>query len=120
MPTDFVASLGKAVIEENASIYRQLFTETSLTKVSDPYWKRALTLFNSLSLEQREVFFEVIRQVTVDTAANVLGVIDGVNTLDGIEEEFLLTDGGNTKLNGDLQSLFLLSEEKTQKFWRNP
>lgn len=103
------------MVEENASSYRQLFTETSLSKVSNPYWKRALTLFNSLNIEQREIFFEVIRQVTVDTAANVLGVIDEVNMLDGINEEFLLTAGGNAKLNGDLQSLFLLSEEKTPK-----
>lgn len=77
-------------------------------------WRRALKLFGALSPEQREVFFEVVRQVAVDTTSNVLGVIDGVNALEGVHGEFELRLGGK-KLSGDLQSQFLIEEERTRR-----
>lgn len=111
-PNEFVPRLRMAVVEENTGIYRQLFTSTSVENASDPYWKRALTLFNGLSTEQQEVFFEVVRQVAVDTTSNILGVIDGVNALEGVDEQFVLTCESGPKLSGDLQSLFLVEEEQ--------
>lgn len=111
-PNKFVSSLRMAVVQENLNIYRQLFTSTSIDKVSDSYWINALTLFNDLSAEQQEVFFMVVRQVAVDTTSNVLGVIDGVSALNGVDEQFELISEDGTKLNGDLQSLFLVEEEK--------
>lgn len=113
-PKDFVVRLRTAVIEENLAIYRDLFTNTPVEKASDDYWKRALALFNALSPEQQEVFFEVVRQIAVDTTSNVLGVIDGVNSVEGMDAELLLTyDDEKQPLSGDLQSLFLVEEEKT-------
>lgn len=114
-PKDFVASLRMAVVEENADIYRQLFTSTSVAEASDPYWKRALSLFNDLNAEQKEILFEVVRQVTVDTTSNILGVIDGVNALDCADEQFVLTCEDGSRLNGDLQSLFLVEEERVSR-----
>lgn len=114
--SDFVQLLRAAVVDENVAIYRDLFTNTLTETASDTYWQRALALFNSLSPEQQDVFFEVVRQIAVDTTSNVLGVIDGVNSIDGINEEFILTYGDENKLlNGDLQSLFLVEEEKVLK-----
>lgn len=113
-PKEFVAQLRTAVIEENIGIYRDLFSNTSIERASDPYWKRALTLFSELSPAQREVFFEIIRQATVDTTSNVLGVIDGVNSLEDANATFELTCGSE-QLNGDLQSLFLTEEERGAK-----
>lgn len=113
-PTDFVILLRAAVIDENMAIYRDLFTGTSIDKTSDIYWKRALALFNTLPSEQREVFFEIVRQVAVDTTSNVLGVIDGVNSVEGMNAELLLTYGDEKQpLSGALQSLFLVEEEKS-------
>jgi hypothetical protein len=86
-----------------------------MENVSDPYWKRALTLFNGLSAEQQEVFFEVIRQIAVDTTSNVLGVIDGVNALDRAEDQFVLTCESGAELSGDLQSLFLAEDEQASR-----
>ena len=111
-PKDFVIGLKTTVVEENLSIYRDLFSSTSIKDVTDEYWKRALTLFNSLPAEQREVFFEVIRQTMVDTTSNILGVIDGVSIMNDEGDEFSLTYGDDKKsLSGDLQSLFLAEEE---------
>lgn len=49
---------------------------------------------------------ELTRQVTIDAAANVLGVIDGNGTLARDGGGFRLIYGGQD-LAGDLQSLFL-------------
>lgn len=114
-PNDFVSRLRLAVVEENVELYRQLFSSTTVEKASDPYWKRALTLFNSLNSEQQEVFFEVIRQVAADTTSNVLGVFDGVNALEGVNADFDLHCGTGPRLNGDLQSLFLVEEERASQ-----
>lgn len=106
---EFVAGLMHSTVEENVIIYRQLFEETK--DASDPYWKRALVLYNQLPSEQKSIFFEIIRQVCVDTVSNVLGIIDGVNPLDGATEAFTLTYGSTQTLSGDLQNLFLIKDE---------
>jgi hypothetical protein len=111
-PDEFVSRLRLAVIEENTALYRKIFADTAVEKASDPYWKRALALFNVLSPEQQGVFLEVVRQVAVDTTSNVLGIIDGVNALDGVDAEFELSCSTGSKLSGDLQSLFLIEEER--------
>jgi hypothetical protein len=113
-PQEFVIQLREAVVEENTAIYRDLFSSTTIEKATDPYWKRSLGLFSALSPEQRMVFFEVVRQIAVDTTSNVLGVIDGVNALEGVDGEFKLDLEGK-KLSGDLQSLFLAEEERATK-----
>ncbi|WP_458737161.1 hypothetical protein [Pseudomonas chlororaphis] len=111
-PKDFVAGLRENVIDENISIYKNLFSNTSIEKVTDQYWKNVLALFQSLPSEQQAVFFELIRQTMIDTTSNILGILDGVSTLNGANDEFALTYGKSQEtLTGDLQSLFLAEEE---------
>lgn len=111
-PNEFVSCLRSVVVEENMALYQQIFLSTPADNASDPYWRRALSLFNDLGPEQQGVLFEVMRQVAVDTTSNILGVIDGVNALNGVDEQFELCSKEGGKLNGDLQSLFLAEEEK--------
>jgi len=48
----------------------------------------------------------------VDTVSNLFGIIDGTSLLETYREEFSLTYGKDTtRLNGDLQDLFLEAEE---------
>lgn len=110
-PKKFVSQLRKDVVDENITIYRGLFLDTPIEKASDLYWRGALELFGTLTPEQRDVFFKVIRQIAVDTTSNVLGVIDGVNAFEGVGGEFELRFSGK-KISGDLQSLFLMEEER--------
>ncbi|WP_411835988.1 hypothetical protein ACLBNB_02325 [Pseudomonas chlororaphis subsp. aurantiaca] len=111
-PKDFVAGLRENVIDENISIYKNLFSNTSIEKVTDQYWKNVLALFQSLPSEQQAVFFELIRQTMIDTTSNILGILDGVSTLNGANDKFALTYGKSQEtLTGDLQSLFLAEEE---------
>jgi len=114
-PKAFASGLMRGVVDENVSIYRDLFSQTSAADASDPYWKRALALFGSLTDEQRTIFFEIVRQVSIDTVSNILGVLDGVNPIDEGEATFTLISGNGQKINGDLQSFFLIEDEATPR-----
>lgn len=106
----FVESLRKSIIEDNLNYYVNTFKDSKTEEVKDPCWTKAITLFQSLNDEKKEVFFSIIRQVQSDTVSNVLGILDGST---------YLNDGGTTfeliadedKINGDLQDLFLELEE---------
>ena len=101
------------IINDNLAIYRDLFFTTDPSNVSGPYWKRALNLYSSLNSENKDVLFQIVRQVMVDTCSNLLGVLDGVNWFEGQTEGFkLTTENGTEKLNGNLQDLLLATEMK--------
>ena len=114
-PKAFASGIMQEVVEENVSIYRDLFAKTPASGGSDPYWRRALELFGSLSDYQQSVFFEILRQVSVDTASNVLGVLDGVNSIEGGDAGFALLSGTGQKLSGDLQGFFLVEDEARRR-----
>jgi hypothetical protein len=110
-PKDIALGMMRGVVDENVVIYRELFEGTAVQAATDPYWQRALALFESLRDEQRNVFFEIVRQVSVDTTSNILGVLDGINPVQGIEAGIVVSDTKGNRLNGDLQSLFLVEDE---------
>jgi hypothetical protein len=108
---EFVIQLRTMVVDEAIVLYRDLFVNTSIDDATDPYWKRAIALFATLPSEQQKVFFEVMRQVAVDTTSTILGVLDG-DCAAGEIRDLLLADEGGQRLNDDLQALFLGQEEK--------
>lgn len=115
-PEELVAKIRKSVIDENQVLYRNLFENTPIKSATDPYWLKAKILFEFLHHDQRDIFFQVIRQTSIDTASNLLGIIDGVNSIDDVSGDFLLTyDGGDEPLNGDLQSIFLAEEAESPR-----
>ena len=110
---DFTKQLRKSIIEDNLAIYKDLFQSTDPKSATDPYWVRALALHGALDDSQKSIFYEIVRQVMADTVSNMLGVIDGVSTLEGADDELrLLTAKGNKELSGDLQDTFLEQEEE--------
>lgn len=116
---DFIASVNKDIIETNMEIYTNLFQRLvtkDINEIKDPNWRKAQTLFNSLTSEQRDILFSIMRNAMVATTSKFLGVLDGSNYF-GQSEEFLLYEKNNSiPLNIDLQDLFLAEEElKTQK-----
>jgi len=110
-PQQFVRSLQSSVIDENIALYRAQFSETEPGSASDECWKRAIALFGGLTGEQRQVFFEVIRQIAIDTASSILGMLDGVVPLEGAESGLELTCASH-RLNGGLQDLLLEEDER--------
>jgi hypothetical protein len=110
---NFVDSIRKSVIDENLELYKELFNNTSVETATDMYWKKILSIFHSLTPHQQQIFFEFCRQITVDTTSNILAVLDGTSSIEGFDEDFKLTYGaGGSKLNGELQDIFLTKEEE--------
>ena len=112
-PEHLVAQIRSAVIVRGVDTYKNLFNSTLPIDATDPYWRRALQLYASLGTAQRLVLFEIIRQVSSDTASRMLAILDGVSALEGMRTHFILTSESDAeKLNGDLQDLFLEAEEQ--------
>ena len=109
-PVELVAALRAEVITSNQRDYQKWFL-TDPASARSPYWQRALALFATLEEDKREVFFEVLRQVRVDTVSNLLGIIDGSSYLAESAPQLELREVGGTKLSGDLQDYFLALEE---------
>lgn len=112
---DFIEKLYCLVAKENVEIYKELFSNTDISKATDPYWKESLQLYKNLMDEDKLVFFKVIKQIGIDTVSNILALLDGVASLEGQDDEFNLTfQKANEKLNGDLQDLFLEYDENNR------
>lgn len=109
-PERFVQALHDGVVRENLAVYAELFRTTPIEKAVDPHWVRALTLFNSLDAQGRDVLIDIICQTMIDTTANILGIVDGGCPVYGIDGEVTLAVDGEP-IGGDLQERFLeLSE----------
>ena len=111
-PDSFASGILKNVVDENLGIYKELFCGTIADSGTDAYWQRALDLFQSLSDEHKLTFFEIVRQISIDTASNILGVLDGVNSFETNADQFMLRGSDGVKINEDLQSIFLSLVEK--------
>jgi len=101
---EFTAQIKSAIIEANTAIYRDLFENTK--SATDPYWVRALALYNALDASQRSVFMEVVRQTAIDSVSNVFAVVDGVTQLEG-QDGNIRFSCGDDELTGELQDRFL-------------
>ncbi len=99
------------VVKENISTYRQLFSETSSDDATDLYWKSAISFFNKLDPAEKEIFFSILKQVSVDAVSNVTGAIDGTSDI-GLEEDIHLSSHDGKILSGFLQDHFLEVVEK--------
>jgi len=107
-PEHFVTQVLSEIIDQNTISYKHIFETTAPQKATDPYWKRALVLFHSLNETDQTVFFEILRQVNIDTVSNLFAILDGVTSLEGQCEDFVLTTtASNKNINGNLQDLFL-------------
>ncbi len=99
------------VVNENLATYRELFAETSTQETNDIYWKDALVFFEKLAPQDRDVFFNILKQVSIDTVSNIAGIIDG-SIEAGVEGSLHLTSENGTKLGVSLQDYFLEAVEK--------
>lgn len=108
----FVARLQEEVLADNLATYRRIFETSSVAQARDPYWKRALGLYATLEDNQRQVLFEIIRQVQVDTMSNVLGVIDGVNCPKSLQGSQLTLLANGKDIGGDLQATLISEVER--------
>ncbi|MEM6964431.1 MAG: hypothetical protein AAF573_06675 [Bacteroidota bacterium] len=96
-------------IDNDIDQYRK---HLELSEMRDTTSIALLKLYESLDSESKKNFFEIIRQIKVDTTSLILGVLDGVMILKNQEADFILGIKGDKDLiNGELQQIFLGFEE---------
>jgi hypothetical protein len=106
---EFVEEIRKRVVENVTMKYRDSLENT--TNATDPIWNAILPIYKNMSINERDSFMEFVRLVQVNTLSHVLGIIDGSTYLNEKRESFVLTTESNTtKINGDLQDIFLSLE----------
>lgn len=109
-PLHFVSQIRKVAIDEGLENYKEIFNTKD--NVTDEYYIKAIKFFNNLNAESKQTFFEIIREVEVDTVSTMLGILDGAIWLEDQENDFILTmENSKSIINGDLQSIFLEEEE---------
>jgi hypothetical protein len=109
----FVRQLRNDVVDDEAKFYADTLTSVTHSEIIDPYWIALNRLYDTLSLSQKSVLLQLVRQVSVDTAANILGIIDGVCYFDGVTGSFSLKEPGGRELAGDLQEHFFMQEKES-------
>ena len=101
-PEELVKGLQDELVERGLSAYRDLYEKQGGTSDST-------RLFLELTEEQKEVFFDILKQTQIDTVATFLALLDGSFRFKNQTEDLLLTSETtpDEPLNGDLTDLFL-------------
>ena len=109
-PEEFVDTIKAVVVTENLKLHTELLRTTKRGGVKDVYWNVTLELYDSLNDRGKAALLAVMKQVAVDTASNLFGILDGSSS-SSISEDLRLLDGDRRKLNGSLQDPFVASVE---------
>lgn len=108
---DVAGHIHRDVTRENLRLFYKRYAIADTDKTRSESFRRAMILFRSLPPDQQKTFFEVIRQVSVDTASTALGIIEGTTSAVGLDGEFsLLYDG--LEIGRSIQTDFLVIEEE--------
>lgn len=109
-PEKFVKDIREQIIDRGILNYKKTFESTD--KSPDETWQFILSLYHSLSLNEREDLLNFIRLVMVNSTSHFLGIVDGASYLNENRDEVNLTDkSSGEKLNNFLQDIFLELEE---------
>lgn len=116
---NFIKSLYESVIKDNNNVYKGSFLNadipSDLDTIKDQYWKEALKLYTELSPESKDVLFKIFEQVQVDTTATILGILDGVVSIEDEDIEIKVTIKNDSEvISGDLLDLFLEYDEENR------
>lgn len=107
--------LFKQVIDDGLDHYAELIQAGDIIKNKRPSaeeWTQALDHLKKLDATTKRQLMIFIRQVSIDTAAHLLGIIDGSSLLEEHREEFRLYYGDDDQaINGDMQTYFLAENE---------
>lgn len=82
MIRQFIEDVISNVIIENTALYKDILNNTDIADVTDEYWKKVITLYNSLNDDGKKVILEIMNNASTDAISNFLGILDGVSSLD--------------------------------------
>lgn len=114
-PQEFAEYIRTEVVMDIATGHGDLFS-LPIEKFTDPKWKKIRISYESMSEPQKEAMRFFGLQASIDTASNILGILDGSSILPKHREDFSLRYGDSDReINGNLQDYFLSSlEEKNE------
>jgi hypothetical protein len=111
-PKDFADCIRREVIRDNLGYYNDLLARPPDRIRPGGVWQKIVKAFGTMNDEQQEALLTLTQQAMVDTASNILGILDGSSILQDYREEFLLRYGESPdRLNGALQDHFLAGME---------
>jgi len=114
MNEKFAEKIFNAVVKSHVNIYREMYVKKADLDATNDYWKNASSLFINMSEAEKEIFFNVLEQVTIDAISGVFGVLDDSSTLEGENINIDVTVDGEMNEMG-LQDSFLLFVENYKK-----
>ena len=97
----------ESIVEEGMETYKQLYEETKITDRTIVFWRNAIKLYEKLDSNEKEIFFDIIEQVIIDTTSSIFGILDGSSSIagGGTLETDIKIDNLDTEQN--LQDYFL-------------
>lgn len=111
---EFVADIQIHAVDGMVASIDRTFRETALGSASDPHWRDALAFFARLNDHDQKIVLAIVRHASSSTASRILGYLDG-EAADGFARTMLLSSSDGAKLNGDLQTDFLIQEERLSR-----
>lgn len=114
MNDELLYKLSEILYKENVINWIN-YWDTIYKKADNPLLNKEIEFVNKLSLEDREVLFNIIKRNAIDSTSLVLGVLDGVSGIDisPFEPEVYI-NGKYTSM--ELQDTFLEYIESYREF----
>ena len=110
----FTKDIYKNLISSGTERYRHMYESMSQQMNCDGDWGDIKKFYDSLTIQQRNVFFSVIEQTMIDTISGIFGVLDGSSNLNGnVYECDVIVNG--IDMDHDLQDYFLSYVETENK-----
>ncbi|CVI70421.1 hypothetical protein NDGK_01864 [Clostridiales bacterium CHKCI001] len=112
---EFVQRVYESVVNENLDSYKDLFQNTEITNTTMNYWKKAIAFYSSFEDGEKSIFFDIIRQIIIDTISSIFGIMDGSSTLSGGDEIDVSVEINGIDTDHDLQDGFLAFVEEIEE-----
>lgn len=71
------------LVEESLEFYKNMFETKDYSNFRDNYWTNAIDLYRTIDRNQKCIFYEILKQVIIDTSATLMGLLEGSSCLVG-------------------------------------
>lgn len=101
----FAESIYNTVVRIGVEDYKRIFENLSYDRILDS-WKEIKIFYDSLSDKEKDVFFQIVEIILINTTSHIFGILDGPCGLVGGEIESNVFFEGED-LDHEMQDLFL-------------
>ncbi|WP_298445732.1 hypothetical protein [uncultured Ferrimonas sp.] len=93
-------------VSENITFYKSMLKNIPRNEVTDPYWIELLSFYDKSNPSERELIVKLMKQVSQDSIASLLSIIDGSGYSE-LESELKLSDNSGKSFQGELSDIFV-------------